>query len=198
MTAEKGKPQALGRFSIIMALAVGVAFAAVSFFQGRDDRPPAPGDGSGLEKLVFYEQPKTLPRIVALDGNGKPRALSEWKGKVLLVNFWATWCPPCRKEMPDIIALQKAYQGRDFDVIAISEDYKGYDWAFRTLQKMGGENLTLLWDKGGAALKAVGVQGLPVTLLVDRQGREAARLIGPAKWNSPQARAVIDRLLAEK
>ena len=151
-----------------------------------------------MKRLAIHPRRRALTGIVALDGKGRPRDLSEWKGKVLLVNFWASWCPPCRKEMPEIIALQEAYRDRDFRVIAISEDYKGYDWAFSALKMLGGQDLTMLWDKGSAALKVVGVQGLPVTLLVDRQGREVARLIGPANWNAREARAIVDRLLAEK
>ena len=213
MMAEKGNPMpsGFGRLSLFVALAAAVAFAAIYAFQPGGKRAgevaPAVSAGGGLspalatgamKRLTIHPQPKPLPKIAALDGKGRLRDLSEWKGKVLLVNFWASWCPPCRREMPDIIALRNAYEGRDFRVIAISEDYKGYDWAFSALKMMSGQGLTLLWDKGNAALKAIGVQGLPVTLLVDRQGREVARLIGPASWNSAEAHAIIDRLLAEK
>ena len=214
MMAEKGNPMpsGFGRLSLFVVLAAAVAFAAIYAFQGSGRHqqaalPAASGTGGGLspalatgamKRLVIHPQPKPLPRLVALDRNGKPHALSEWEGKVLLVNFWASWCPPCRREMPEIIDLQNAYEGKDFKVIAISEDYKGYDWAFSALKMMGGQGLTLLWDKDNAALKAIGMKGLPVTLLVDRKGREVARLIGPASWNSDEAHAIIDRLLAEK
>ena len=224
MTAEKGNPvpPGPGRLPIFIALAAALAFAAIYAFQGAEDKRErempgasdertaagagkAAGDGlspalatGAMKRLAIHPRRRALTGIVALDGKGRPRDLSEWKGKVLLVNFWASWCPPCRKEMPEIIALQEAYRDRDFRVIAISEDYKGYDWAFSALKMLGGQDLTMLWDKGSAALKVVGVQGLPVTLLVDRQGREVARLIGPANWNAREARAIVDRLLAEK
>ncbi len=225
MTAEKGNPvpPSMGRLPLFIALAAALAFAAIYAFQGGGGKPeeetaaasgpqvqaekavgedesavsPALATGA-MKRLTIHPQPKPLPRITALDGKGRTRDIAEWKGKVLLVNFWASWCPPCRKEMPDIIALQEAYEGKDFRVIAISEDYKGYDWAYSALKVMGGQGLTMLWDKGNAALKAIGVQGLPVTLLVDRQGREVARLIGPADWNAKEAHAIIDRLLAQK
>ena len=158
---------------------------------------PALATGA-MRQLVIHSQPKPLPAITALDAKGQPHTLSEWRGTVLMVNFWATWCPPCRKEMPEIIGLQEAFAGKGFRVVAISEDYKGYDWAFQALKMMGGQNLTLLWDKGNAALRALNERGLPVTLLLDRQGREVARLIGPASWNSDEAQAVIRALLAQK
>ncbi len=225
MTADKGNPvpQTPGRFGMFIVLAAAVAFGAIYAFQGggkqeqeasggtvKQAEAPAAAEKAAtrglspalatgaMKRLTIHPQPKPLPKIVALDRKGRPHDLSEWKGKVLLVNFWASWCPPCRKEMPEIIALQNAYEGKNFRVIAISEDYKGYDWAFSALKMMGGQGLTLLWDKGNTSLKAIGIQGLPVTLLVDRQGREVARLIGPANWNSEEAHAIIDRLLAEK
>ncbi len=207
MTAEKGNPMSpiKGRLILFIVLAAALAFGAVYIFQGgmgkRAQKPSASRAQlatGAMKRLVIHPQPRPLPKIVALDKDGKPHELAEWKGRVLLVNFWASWCPPCRREMPEIIALQDAYEGKDFEVIAISEDYKGYDWAFSALKMMGGQGLTLLWDKGNESLKAIGLNGLPVTLLVDRQGREVARLVGPANWNSREAHAIIDRLLAEK
>ena len=225
MTAEKGNPtpSGLGRLPLFVVLAAAAAFAGIYAFQGGDERGRAAGVGSpkqaetpaavekaatgglsaalatgAMQRLTIHPRPKPLPKIVALDREGRPHDLSEWKGKVLLVNFWASWCPPCRREMPGIIALQNAYEGKGFRVIAISEDRQGYAWSLRTLTRLGGEKLFLLWDKGGAAQRAIGEKGLPVTLLVDRQGREVARLVGPAEWNSTEARAIIDRLLAQK
>jgi thiol-disulfide isomerase/thioredoxin len=215
MTPPKGNPSKLSpTVIVVMALAIGISlFIELRWHHARNPapagKPAAPAAASAgalnpalatraMKRLTIHPRPRAMPRIVALDGKGGRHDLSEWKGKVLLVNFWASWCPPCRREMPEIIALQNAYEGKDFKVIAISEDYKGYDWAFSALKMMGGQGLTLLWDKGNASLKAIGMKGLPVTLLVDRQGREVARLIGPAEWNSEEAHAVIDRLLAEK
>ncbi len=151
-----------------------------------------------MSRLKIHDQPRPLPAFTVLDRNGKPHRLDEWKGRALLVNFWASWCPPCLREMPEIIALERAFPGKDFDIIAISEDYKGYDWAAQALKTLGGQNLVLLWDKGNEALRKIGERGLPVTLLLDRQGREVARLVGPADWNSPEAHAVIRALMAKK
>ena len=216
------------RYGKWLALAAALALAVLYAIEGRQGNPPAAPDAtpaapdatpasdttqphqaaaSGLSpslatgamrQLVIHPQPKPLPAIAALDAKGRPHTLSEWRGKVLMVNFWASWCPPCRREMPEIIDLQEAFAGKGFKVIAISEDYKGYDWAFQALKTMGGQGLTLLWDKDNAALRALNEKGLPVTLLLDRQGREVARLVGPASWNSDEAQAVIRALLAQK
>ncbi len=215
------------RYGKWLALAAAVALAVLYAIEGRQGKPPAAPDANpasdttqpgqhateqqatatglspslatgAMRRLVIHPRPKPLPAFTALDAKGAPHQVGEWRGKVLMVNFWASWCPPCRKEMPEIIDLQEAFAGKGFKVIAISEDYKGYDWAFQALKTMGGQGLTLLWDKGNAALRALNEKGLPVTLLLDRQGREVARLVGPASWNSDEAQAVIRALLAQK
>ena len=146
--------------------------------------------------IVMKERPD-VSHLKLVDGEGKERALSEWKGRVLLVNFWATWCYPCRKEMPQIANLQKAFPESEFLVIAASEDKKGYQWAKEGLKDLKAENLVLLMDEGARALRSLGERGLPTTILVDRKGRMAAKLIGPAEWDSEEAKAVIRALLAE-
>ena len=214
----KGKPDlpmppAVRRLLPFLLLALAVAFAALHFFAPERKPPSTPQEGQAaapasglspalatgtLQRLVIHQRPRPLPDFTVFDRHGKPHRLAEWKGKVLLVNFWASWCPPCLKEMPEIIALDRAFTGENFGVIAISEDYKGYDWAAQALKMLGGQHLVLLWDKGNEALRRVGERGLPVTLLIDRRGREVARLIGPANWNAPEAHAVVRALLAQE
>ncbi len=151
-----------------------------------------------MKRLMIKSTRKDVSDLVFYDDEGKPHTLKEWKGRVLLVNFWASWCFPCRKEMPMIAALQEAFPREDFLVIAASEDRKGYTWAKEALEDLKASNLLLLMDEGASSLLKLGERGLPVTILVDRQGREAARLIGPAEWNSEEAKAVIKALIAEK
>ncbi len=151
-----------------------------------------------MAKLIVPGERQDVSGLKLIDGDGRERTLSEWKGRVLLVNFWATWCFPCRKEMPQIASLQKAFPREAFLVIAASEDKKGYQWAKEGLKELKAENLLLLMDEGAQALRALGERGLPTTILVDRQGRLAAKLIGPAEWDSEEAKAVVRALLAEK
>ncbi len=151
-----------------------------------------------MKRLVFHKTPKDVSHLEFTDGQGKVRKLGEWKGKVVMVNFWATWCFPCRREMPEIGKLQKAYDKKDFEIIAASEDKKGYDWAKKGIYALDGDNLTLLMDSGSKSLRALGERGLPTTILVDKKGREFARLIGPAAWASAEAKAIINKAIAQK
>ncbi len=151
-----------------------------------------------MKRLVIHTKRRDVSDLVLYDGEGKPHRLSEWKGRVLLVNFWATWCFPCRKEMPKIGNLQKAFPKEQFLVIAASEDRKGYKWAKEGLYVLDGDNLLLLMDQGAKALRKLGERGLPTTILVDKQGREFARLIGPAEWDSEEAKEIIRAAIAEK
>ena len=148
--------------------------------------------------LVVPATRRDVRELVLVDGDGRERRLGEFSGRVLLVNFWATWCFPCRREMPSIGALQKAFAEKDFLVIAASEDRKGYKWAKEALGDLQADHLLLLMDEGARALRRLGERGLPTTILVDRHGREAARFIGPAEWNSEAAKAVVRALIAEK
>ncbi len=198
---------------LVIALATALAFAGIYAILGekgkhapKQDEPRARAAGAldpalatgDMRRLVIHQRPRELPTFTFLDAKERERRLSEWRGKVVMINFWATWCPPCRKEMPEIAKLQEKYAERGLVVLAISEDYKGYDWAWQGLRMLGAQNLALFMDNGGRALRAVRGAGLPVSLLIDRHGREVARLTGEARWFSPQAQAVIEALLAQK
>jgi thiol-disulfide isomerase/thioredoxin len=141
---------------------------------------------------------QALPDIKFQDGDGKPLSLEQWKGSVALINLWATWCAPCRKEMPALAALQSKLGSKDFEVVAISVDRKGAEASSVFLKETGADALKLYVDPSSAILNDLKAPGLPVSVLVDRQGREIGRLIGPAEWNGPEAEALIDAALAEK
>jgi thiol-disulfide isomerase/thioredoxin len=132
------------------------------------------------------------------NADGKEMTLADRKGKVVLVNLWATWCAPCRKEMPDLAQLQKDYGGDDFEVVAISVDLKGADASSAFLKEIGADNLALYTDKTTRVMKKLGAIGLPVTILIDRQGKEIGRLLGPAHWTADEARKLIEAAIAEK
>jgi thiol-disulfide isomerase/thioredoxin len=148
-----------------------------------------------LAKLVVHAEPR--PRLDARfsDADGNPVGVADFAGKVVLLNFWATWCPPCRAEMPSIDRLAGRMAGDDFAVLAVSADRGSIDRPARFLAEIGVKHLALMHDPGGKAMIGSGVLGLPVTLILDREGREIARLIGDAEWDSPEARALIDRVI---
>ncbi len=156
-----------------------------------------PEASSGLEKLVRSETPKPLPAFTFTDGNGRERRLSDWKGRVVLLNLWATWCAPCKVEMPSLDRLQARLGGPDFQVVPISLDWSGPDKPRQFLKANKLDNLALYLDSSKTVLRAVGALGLPTTVLIDREGREIARLAGAAEWDSPEVVAMIRELMAE-
>jgi thiol-disulfide isomerase/thioredoxin len=140
--------------------------------------------------------------IAFQDADGNPITLKDFAGKKLLINFWATWCAPCREEMPYLDALEEAYGGDDFEVVAISLDMgsDGPTAASLFLEEIGADYLKLFADPSYRLFERLrndGVTlGLPATVLVDERGCELGVLQGPAKWDSPDGRRVIETLLA--
>ena len=138
------------------------------------------------QNFVLRDVPQPLPEIVFADGDGKPGSLADFRGKVVLLNIWATWCLPCRKEMPTLDRLQAKLGGPDFEVVALSMDRKGATAVRKFFAEIGVTHVSVRVDTSRKAANAVGGFGLPITLLLDRQGRELGRLEGPADWNAPE------------
>lgn len=168
---------------------------------------PAPAAAGGLSRdlatgplaaFLIHPDPKPLPDLQFQDGTGKPLKLSDWKGRVVLLNLWATWCAPCRKEMPDLSKLEKEMGSGQFEVVAISVDRKGAEVSAAFLKEAGVGNLKLYVEPSTKIVTDVQSAGLPATLLIDRQGRELGRILGPADWASPEAVALIKAALALK
>ena len=148
-----------------------------------------------MAKFVFRKEPEALPEISFQDGNGKARTLADWKGKVVLLNLWATWCLPCRKEMPGLDRLQAELGSDKFEVVALSVDRAGIEASKKFLDQIKVTKLGLYADPTTRASSALKVVGMPSTLLIDAQGREIGRLVGPAEWDSPEAKALIGSVL---
>ena len=121
------------------------------------------------------------------DGAGRKLLLADFAGRVVLLNIWATWCPPCREEMPALDALQRALGGPDFAVVPISIDNEGIDAPRKFYNEIGIRDLGLYWGKDVRVQLAFAAFGLPTTLLINRNGQEIARIYGPAKWDKPAA-----------
>jgi len=138
---------------------------------------------------------KPLPDFSLLDLKGEKHSLSDYKGKVVLLNFWATWCPPCVKEMPSMQRLQDKYQGKDFEILAVNmgEDSTTIEIF---LQKMT-INFPILLDSDGAILKQWKIFAFPTTFLVDKEGNIAYALFGGLEWDSPEAVAVVEELMKQ-
>ena len=148
-----------------------------------------------LKKLVVHETPRDLAEVPFTTAEGGAAQLSDYAGKALLVNFWATWCAPCRAEMPMLSALQADLGGEGFEVVTIATGRNARPAMEKFLSEVGAENLPMHTDPRQQLARASGVLGLPVTLLVDAEGREVARLTGEAEWDSASARAIIAALI---
>ncbi len=146
--------------------------------------------------LVKPERP-AVPDLNFKGAQGNGLKLSQWKGRVVLVNLWATWCAPCRKEMPTLADLQKQLGSKDFEVIAMSVDRKGIEASSAYLKETGADALGLYVDETTKSLGDLQGLGLPLSILVDRKGREIGRLLGPAEWNSSEAMALVKAAIAE-
>ncbi|HJS84563.1 MAG TPA: TlpA disulfide reductase family protein [Acetobacteraceae bacterium] len=147
--------------------------------------PPKP-DGGISPGFAFPAEPRPVPDLRFVDGAGRGHSLAELRGHSLVLNIWATWCVPCRKEMPTLDRLQATLAGSDALVVPLSIDSKGPPVVKSFYQEIGIKSLGIYVDASGAASRELGVVGIPTTLLVDRDGREAGRRVGPADWNSPE------------
>jgi len=136
-------------------------------------------------------KPLEIPNLAFVDAAGKARTLDQWRGRTLLFNLWATWCVPCRKEMPALDALQEKLGGPTFEVIALNIDTRDPDKPKAWLKKIGIKHLAYYADPKAKAfqeLKQIGrAVGLPTTLLIDPKGCEIGYLAGPAEWGSEDA-----------
>ena len=153
------------------------------------------GEMSGLS---VHETPITTPLVQFFAEDGGALSLQAFRGKVVLLNFWATWCGPCRKEMPEINALAAELGGPDFTVVTVSLDRGGPKRPKAFFDKIGANALTLYQAPKMGLSKSMGVKGLPVTAILDRSGHEIARITGAADWSSEDAKRFIARLIADQ
>jgi thiol-disulfide isomerase/thioredoxin len=203
-----GKPSGAGKRSL-MSLAIGtlmlIGVAYILYvILSASIKPKAALDlnefkVAALAKLHIVAEPRPVPTASFKDADGKPVTLADFKGQVVVLNLWATWCGPCKEEMPTLAKLQATYAASPFKVVAVSVDSIDYDDLARAdIAKT--PPLALYRDAKYALAFGLTPRpaGLPTTLIIDRKGMERARLEGGADWSSPQARGLVEALLAEK
>lgn len=156
-----------------------------------DTRPATRLNTGEMAAFVFKKEPVPLAEVNFVDGQGKQRTLADWKGRVVLLNLWATWCAPCRKEMPALAKLQRELGSPGFEVVALAVDRAGADAAKKFLDSIDAKELALYVDATARGATALQAAGMPTTLLIDRQGREIGRLTGAAEWDSEDAKRLV-------
>ncbi len=139
-----------------------------------------------MRRFTFLKTARLLPDISAVDQAGSMHQLSDWQGQVILLNVWASWCAPCRDEMPSLAELERRIADSGVRVVTLSIDKTRKD-AVEFLQSVNAQNLPLLLDLDRSVIKKLDVDGAPTSLLIDRQGRELGRVTGPIDWTADEA-----------
>lgn len=158
---------------------------------------PLKGLNTGaMTAFVVRSEPAEVPAF-AFDGpGGSAHTSAEFEGRVVLLNIWATWCVPCREEMPQLNALQSELGGDGFEVVALNIDKGGPEKGEEFLEETGATDLTPYYDPSGRVFATLKAVGMPTTLLLNRDGKEMGRLVGPADWASPEAKALVEAAIA--
>ncbi len=147
----------------------------------------------GAGAVATEKSPAPNVSVVSL-ANGTPLKLSELKGKVVLLNFWATWCPPCREEIPSMMKLNGFMTGKPFQMVAVSID-EGGKKDIEAFFKETGFSLPVYLDESGASSKSYGITGVPESFIIDKKGVLVKKIIGGAAWDSPEVVAFIEGLM---
>ena len=169
------------RLALVLATAAIAGAAAGGFLALRERAPLGPE----------AEAPQGVAALAFADATGRMTSLAEFRGKAILLNLWATWCVPCRKEMPTLDRLHAKLGGPDFEVVTVSLDRSGPERVAEFLAEIGATHLPVYLADTVAVRRAIGIFGLPATLFVDRGGREVHRIVGPAEWDSAEMIALI-------
>ena len=170
--------------AVLIALRAAVLPAA-------DSSLPTASNASDGAPFIVLPTPRPVAAFSFTDRDDAPLTLADFHGRMVLLNLWATWCVPCRKEMPSLDRLQAKLGGAGFIVIPLSIDHRGHDVVARFYRELGLKSLSIYLDKTANVTYAVNAVGMPTTLLIDTQGRELGRVIGPAEWDGA---AMLSRL----
>ena len=200
-------PQVSPKLVAVLAVAAFLVAGAVYLIGQGGGNPDAPAPSAAYAALdaaatgeVANFTPKpapvALPDVVFRDAQGRETDLAAFRGKLVLLNLWATWCAPCREEMPELDELQAEMGGERFEVVALSVDSSGPEAVAAFLDKVGVTSLALYHDPSAKANFTLGAFGLPTTILISPEGDELGRMAGPAPWASADAVALIEAALS--
>lgn len=193
-----------GQRTIVFLAAGTLALAAIAivgmiYFGG--STPTSAPDGGGQAEtassrsFVMHEEPRPLPELRFEGGDGQQLTLADFRGRTVLLNIWATWCVPCREEMPTLDALEAELGGPAFEVVPLSVDRAGPEVVRKFYAEIGIQHLGLYIDASMRASFDLQAPGLPTTLLIDSDGQELGRLVGPAEWDTSEMIAFLENHL---
>ena len=148
-----------------------------------------------MKKMTIASNPTSAPKTIFFDDDGKELTLNDFKGRLTLVNFWATWCAPCRKEMPSLEVLSNQLGGDTFQVLTIATMRSSEEAVNKFFNDNNISGLPKFRDPKGHLARASGVAALPLTMLLDRKGNEISRLIGDADWSQDETIEFIKKAL---
>lgn len=202
MRAAAKRMMPIAGVTAICAAAAALALyrAGAEFVTGRVDQPGIPAvakqenagsPSSDAFKFSFLDQPRAVPALRFADGDNQSLSLPDFRGRPILLNIWATWCVPCRKEMPALDRLQASFDKSELLVLPLSIDRQGSAVVKPFYQELGLKALGIYIDQSGKASSELNAVGVPTTLLIDREGREIGRKIGPAEWDSAEMIALL-------
>lgn len=190
---------------VVLVLAAGIGFVTRQTMEGNASAPFGAGQVASQaasevfelsgQKFERWATPRDLPDLRFSDPAGRPTSLSKFQGRMILLNLWATWCPPCREEMPALDRLNARLGGDRFTVVTLALDSPAKADAF--LRQIKATTLQNYTDTQGSALSTLGVTTVPTTLLINAQGREIGRLSGAAAWDEKPALDLIQSFLKE-
>ncbi len=179
-------------FPLLVGIVAGIALAAVSPAIAQDTKPPLSGP---MAKFELRTPPVPAPALSFKDWKDADTGLGAFKGKVVLVNFWATWCAPCVKEMPSLDRLAQRIGGEKFAVVALSLDGPSRPKVEPFIKSRNLDHLQVFFDTRKKSYQALEIAVLPTSVLIDAEGREVGRLQGDAEWDSPEAEALVRHVI---
>lgn len=156
------------------------------------------GPAQAQPLMPLHDVPREMLSPPFVDDAGRDMTLEDFRGRVVLLNIWATWCVPCREEMPTLDALQARLGGDDFHVLPLSIDRAGLKVVRRFYDEIGIQHLDMYLADSTRAMLAFGALGLPTTILIGRDGKERGRLVGPAEWDSLEITDQIQSIIDEQ
>ncbi len=186
--------RATNTLAAALSIMIAAAMVPASAAEGKGEPPLG---GVFRDNFSLMEEPVPAPETAVAGLDGRPVSLKDLEGEVVLLNFWATWCAPCVREMPSLERLQADLADRAFRVVAVSRDFNGPEVVPPFLERLDLKRMTVWLDPKNDLGSDFAVTGLPTTFLIDAHGRVVGGLQGPAEWDSPEAKALVEHYLPE-